>query len=67
MSNKKQYFASDRLNDFEKKEKQIRKDLGDDYYEYYHNKYQREADFDGLMMCISIALILMMFCAYMNH
>ena len=56
-------FASDRLKEFESKEKQIRRDLGDNYYEHYHKQYQSQTDFEGIMMCISLALVLMMFCA----
>lgn len=60
-------FASEKLEKLEQKERYVRERYGDSYYEKRHNQYQKEADFEGLMMCISIALILMMFCAYMNH
>lgn len=56
-------FASDKLKEYESKEEKIRKSLGDDYYEYHHKQYQKDADFEGIMMCISLALVLMMFCA----
>lgn len=60
-------FASDKLRRLEEDEKHIKKYYGHQYYENKHRQYQREADFDGMMICISLTLVLMFFAFCFNN
>ena len=54
-------YGSEKLKKLEEQEKYVRERYGDNYYENLHNQYQRETDFEGIIVSIVFVFFLVMF------